>query len=842
MVGKRDLIGTHINELQNRVCVQYATTVMRFKKHGIERYHHRIKTVDTSYGYTLIASDNAHGLIGCHNSFAVFTLLEQNPVKKKQGLLNLSCVLLSVKCEYINLRGQLTTYLFQILAEHDVCNEGYFYQIDVNKNGSLLLLTSPSEVYVVRVPAEMDEDSVLHDPSTLTFLYNHVLRAEVMHCKKTRSKQHAQCKVVKAAFHQNYANTICIMTMELKQGQDPATGDTIDQSETPKTHGVASDSAAVLNQFDHEMMGVLRIFNVEQSIDTPYVAMELSEGMCRTGEIDAVYDANAAPRGAVVDFCWNADGGHTWGDTSVFIMSNYGIVFVYCPVLMPNCLGSFKHKQHIVDMAQQLMMEGYRMKAAPQMNCLETAEDVSLLFDSLASRYVPNDADENMVKILPTIFKLETSDEIGRNCFETLAVMNTEPHLEVIVTVSNGKLVLYQSSTCVKPLTSHFYRPGAKLDITYLNYAATENSVNQRGRRTLLIRVSDRICIAHSAAQTRMVTVEDGNMQIRPIAHMRITGDHVYTHSQPLVVTGEGHKNAYHASKNNQGYHSSKFYMFQASYCYLLAHEELKHFKTTVALLPLDDEHTKVKIALTDIPQLESSSSAPRLSVINLGDGNTILNGNEGKSSVQKIRNYASEAEATYLEAFKTARELVTGAEDYRNKTVGLVKQLETIDTKAMLQLKTRINVEDTVQESIQAYSGVHSSISKMLETLPIYRQKVEELKTRAEHLRKLNDELRERRNRVMLLERELQQHKTKEIEVQHLADLITNVYLRCSERLCKSITYKVNQPREQQSYKECVKRVVDEWLTETLKSNIEAMEQTFARIRDLRNRIIELN
>ncbi|ORM40281.1 uncharacterized protein BXIN_1837 [Babesia sp. Xinjiang] len=126
--------------------------------------------------------------------------------------------------------------------------------------------------------------------------------------------------------------------------------------------------------------------------------------------------------------------------------------------------------------------------------------------------------------------------------------------------------------------------------------------------------------------------------------------------------------------------------------------------------------------------------------------------------------------------------------------------------------------------------------------TLSGFRNKVEELRIRAQHVRQLREEIRQHRRRILYLNSELSHLRRKEVDVQHVADLITGVYIKCLEKMCKSLTYRVNQTDELHNYKECVKRLVDQWLADTLKGNIDNMEKTFARMRDIRNRIAELN
>ncbi|EDO06016.1 hypothetical protein BBOV_II000560 [Babesia bovis T2Bo] len=859
-----DIVGTYANELETQACVDYATTVMRVRRAAVERHH--CKTVDACSGYTLVASSETCDFIGCHNSFAVFTLLEQCPVRKKQGLRNVATVLISIKCEYVDLNGKLCKYLFQVLVEHDVCNHGYFQQMEVNVNGTLLLLAAKSDVYVVRVPSEMDDNTVTYDPSSNTYLYTSVLRAEVMHEKHSNSKGYPHYSVVKAKFHQQYANTICILTME-RLDRNPecisqngfkhsittkgtnrtiSTGSNVRESqlagtnsvytERPDHNGVDSVQRATSNldqalQNSHELIGVLRIFNVEESIDNAYIYMEFSEAMCRTGTNEASYDPYAAPRGTVVDFCWEAYENDGWNKTCVFVMSNYGFVFAYCPVLLPGCVHSFRNKQRIVTKATTLMCEGYRMKDAPRLDSIQTPEDISLLIKSLSAietngfvnqlDYVEEEDGNAPVKLIPSVYRLETTDDVDHGNFESFTVINTEPRLELLAAATNGRMVLYHGNSAIKPCTSHFYRPGAKRDIQYLNYVHTYNTQGRFGASVQVSRVNT-YCVAHSAAETCTVNVEDKEISLHRLVKHRISGNHIFTHSQPVIVASDGRRIGNHG-----------LYMIQALYCYLTSHEELRHVKTVVTQL-VTNEHIDITPALSDLPSSQTREldfNAPKLpSQLQLGD------------AVPSYLQYAKEALNKTQSMFTEARKITRSSQDYKEKTVALAKQLGTIDTEIMLKLKTQTRLGQVVQNSVDSFNVVYTDIAQVLNTLQEYRNKVIKLKERAEAVQKAARDIRERRNRVIALERELMRQRLQEAEVNHLNDLSTQVYTRCADRMRRYITCKATQAGETQGFRDCVKRVVDEWIYDTLKANVESMEHTFTRLRDLNNRALELD
>ncbi|GBE61932.1 transposase orfB, putative [Babesia ovata] len=864
MMDTSDVIGAHIKQLQNRVLVQHAPTVARFKRREIDRQGHDLQTIDACSEYTLLAPTSDNGLVGCLNSCAVFTMLEQKPVKKRQGLTQAYSVLVTLKCEFVNIRDGITKYLFQVLADHDVCNHGYFHNIQVNQNGSLLLLTAASAVYVVRIPTEMDDDNVVADAATQALLYSSIIRAERVLSRCTGWRRHAPLKVVKAKFHQQYANTICLLTMEQKSdATQSAEGFDKEDASTRRSDGIlignGSESAGSYHNdgdaqmraswtptpLNVEMQGVVRIFNVDQSIDSPYMTLKLTEGMCRTGDANAKFDADATPQGAAVDFAWVAEGEFTWRAMTLLVMSNYGLIFAYCPILLPACINTFSRKRAIMNLSLDLMKKGYRMKAVPHMDRFTGHEDVTLLMGSLAnisqSKEVKTDEDE--VVILPSVYRLET-EHVVRPMFDAMVVINTEPEIAVVASASNGDVALYKSKVPVVPRTTHFYRPGARTVLAFLRVDEDRNHSAKCDSRVRLIRISENTCLAHSAMGTDVLTINGGDIDVKNIVKTRFAGDHVYYHSQPLIVADSGEKHTHHAFEGKWCDRSRNVYMFQAKYCYIVSQQELKHLATTVGQTSCfyrssereiaEQPHKSVEFPL--VPMVRAAIALPP-AVETMPSISQPVN-----SSMQKLVQRAAEAEAFSKQAFKNARELVKKEGEFKTKAVAMVKLLSEVDSRTMFYLKGRKVFEDSLAESIEVYNKLHADAEKVFADLPAFHQRVQDLKARAQRIKRNNEDMVERQQRIALMKLELRQSGLNEASVQQLADLITHVYIKCSQNMCKQIAYRVNQDDKLYNYKECVKRVIDQWLAETLNSNIETMEKTFARIQSIRNRIIDLS
>ncbi|CDR94877.1 hypothetical protein, conserved [Babesia bigemina] len=862
MAATSDVIGAHIKQLQNRVLVQHAPTVARFKRREIDRQCHDLQTMDACSEYTLLAPTSDNGLVGCLNSCAVFTMLEQKPVKKRQGLTQAYSVLITLKCEFVNIRDGITKYLFQVLADHDACNHGYFHNIQVNQNGSLLLLTAASAVYVARIPTEMDHDNVVADTATRALLYSCIIRAERVLSRSTGWRRYTPLKVVKARFHQQYANTVCLLTMEPKSdaAQSAEGGDNDDAKEKSPDGvliGGASESAGnchdgdaqMLASWPHtplnvEMQGVVRIYNVEQSIDTPYMTIKLTEGMCRTGDENAEFDPDAIPQGSVVDFAWVAEGDLTWRTMTLLVMSNYGMIFAYCPILLPACINTFSRKKGIMNLSLDLMGKGYRMKAAPQMDRLATHEDVALLMGSLANVSQSKDAETagDEVVVEPSVYKLQTEQTV-RPMFEAMIVIDTEPELVVLASASNGQVTLYKSTTPVAPRTSHFSLPGTKPGLTQLQVDGDRKQSARCEARVSLIRISENTCLAHSVMGTDVLTIHAEGIDVKSVVKTRSAGDHVYYHSQPLIVAESGHKHTYHAFWDTWCDVNRKVYMLQAKYCYLVSNQELRHMATSVGTTSFLDRSYERKTTDEPLRRVEFPMVATVRALIASPPKvePTPSKSQPINSSIQKLLQRAAEAETFSKQAFKDARELVKKNSDFKTKAVAIVKVLSEVDSKIMFYLKGRKAFEAALGESIEAYNKLHSEAEKVFADLPAFHQRVQDLRERAQIIKRNNADIEERQRRIASMKQELRQSGLNDASVQQLADFITHVYIKCSQNMCKQIAYRVNQDDKLYNYKECVKRVIDQWLAETLNSNIETMEKTFARIQNIRNRIIDL-
>lgn len=848
-----DLLGANVKALQNRVCLEYASTVGRFRPYDIERNYHSCKVIDTASSYTLLTPSTVKGFVGCDHAFAVFTIIGQKPVKKRQGLNQSHSLLVTIKCEYINNKNRVTRYLFQAVADHNVSKEGYFYQIHVNTDGSLLLLVSTSTTYVVRLPTEIAEDSIVADESTQVFLYANITRAEILLNKRGTPRT-----VVKVEFHTQYNNTICMMTMEPKsdtkhdveqQSNENSYDATLEPLEVqgPQHAKGAHKDNKLAKETQLEMQGVIRIFNVEESIDRPYMEIHLTEPFCRTGDEHAGDNLGVAPQGTLVDFYWNTRDQSTWGGSTLFVMSNYGFVFAYCPILLPKCLSTFKRKKNIVMAAAELLKNGYYMKTDEDNKNIASENDITRLIGSIVS--ISHDQEKHCdeyadpVRIVPHVFKLESKHDRQNHRFEALTVLRTQPDIVMVAAGFNGAIMLFKNETALLPRTSHFKRHADECKPIYMHCSGTTRTrLTHSATRITFLTISDDTCIAHSVVETDVITIRNSTMQMKHIAQARMADNHIFYQTQPIIVAGSGEKYTHEAFRDYWDDAKRNVYILQATCCYLKAQEDLKHLATTIMPMPCRAEVERRPKGEINALQLQYGGIMARPIV-----GRAIANTSEAprnkaiEEAVQKLQKYTKETEQASENAFRTARQLVGKNVKYKEKTTEMVKTISSIDSNVVLYLKTRKVFEAEVMQSLQVYQGIIQNAQKILETIPGYTNRLYEMKQRVERLKQQNYDIMHKEQRILDMREELQNLKTRENAATRVADLITNIYLRSSQKMSRGIACKVAREDKVYNYKDCVKSVVDQWLAETLKKNIENMEKAFIRMQKIRNRIVQL-
>ncbi|KAK1442500.1 hypothetical protein BgAZ_300180 [Babesia gibsoni] len=841
---KPDPVGANIKALQSRVCIEYAAKIGRFPQRYIEREHHILRTVDVASSYTLIPPMTIHGFYPCDASPAVFTMMEQRPSKKKQGVIQSPTLLVCIKCEYVNIKNEVTKYLFQVVADHDACNYGYFHQMHVNQDASMLLLVSPSAAYVARIPCEIDDASVIADDVTGTFIYKEILPAEVLLSRKPLAMRRTARKIIKVEFHGQYNNTICMLTVERLEEQ--ATSENPPKPYDADDPNAPDENVVLFDPNKQSKMGsVIRIFNVDESLDVPYLEFHLSAHMCRTGQ-GGVAHTNDVPQGVAVDFCWHGREQSTWGASTLFVLSNYGFLFAYCPILLPECLNTFSRRKEIVIDATALLSEGYCMKNMESTTAIKKEKDITELLSCLTLSQRKHEVEggkesKDAVTITPHVFKLETSDTQVKSQFDAFTLMSSHRELVIVSAALNGCIMLFKTDALITPRTSHFGKRNETSEITIMVCAhASRSRRAQFGSKVNFVTVSDVMCIAHSSLETIILRIGEGNLELKSMVQARRADDYVYYQSHPLVVTGTGHKSTNEAFTRCWHDPHQSIYVVQATSCYLKSQEELKHLALSITPIPSKDE-TVAKVKLNDPPLkgLETTeTSTIGSAIINFS---TTVGGDPSKLEIAKLKQRASNAESASKQSFSKAGELVGANISYKDKTVGLVKSISRLDSDVVLQLKVQKHIESAVVQSVQLYSEIAFHAQKVFGSTGEYVKRLQAMKDRVQRLQQASREIEERERRVVALKAELAKLMVRELTFIKITDLVTKTYLRWSNKICKSIMSNVAKAEKLNEHKDCVKAVVDEWLADAFRKNVEEMENTFRRIQSLRNRTLEL-
>ncbi|AFZ81377.1 hypothetical protein BEWA_007860 [Theileria equi strain WA] len=770
---------TFFEQLNKHISLNASTFVGIFKKNDIERRDRNFKLIDNCSDFSLSVESSYHSHLGCSNDFAIFTIAEQKTVKHHGDYKHTVDLVITIKCYYKNYKGLLSTFSFQVVVDYDVSKQGYFHHISVNSNGTILLIHSQTTCVVSRVPVRVSASSLLSDEKTTLQLLQGIKVVEL----------DEGCNIVKAMFSCKHPNVFCLVSMESL--------DIAGNGNYSLAKLAHKNNFEIFNDY-MELFGVIRMFDVESSIDTPILSMKLSEEMCRLGR--ETYDTpNRYERkrlkipGAIVDLFWNENDTSHIGSLTLFVLSNYGLVFAYSPVIV-DTHDNFNTKLKLVEKSLDLLEKGFIFDG--NQTSMDTKSDVIRLLKSL---YIRKNSVENVdVELFPTIVKLEIdtkrSVSYSNSSFESFTVLSTYPELIIIASTFDGSISVFKSSSLLVPQTSHFFNPNTFRNLHYIDSFDMLGNSCFKGSKISFIPISPSTCLLYSLYESFILTFSNV-LKITPILKNTKVGDFLYYFSQPTMYLKPGENRAEYSRAENRN-----LFLLFPYYCYIRDYEILKYDSIIARTMNLDSNTSRIDEDdfVFRCPSIKSGSQVD----INSYD-------NELLKKSSRVPEYVLSSYKKFSDSFNGLKICISDKAVFKQvsdfhhllilfqKIIRFIRIISSADSDTLQNIKTGSNYGEMINKMRIVNEDIVNSIDLHFNNnFKLYSSMFEDLKTRINSARDLNQTIIIRHEGLIRLISRIRELQIINSSMISISNMITSVYLKHSSRLLEDMTRKANESR----------------------------------------------
>ncbi|KAK2194391.1 hypothetical protein BdWA1_001479 [Babesia duncani] len=797
-----DDIKYFLPNFNRQVSIEYASSIGHFTEENLEHKSHLFKTVDVCSNFSLI-SHCENGVVECRSSTALFTIIEQKGVFKSHGLKSQRSLLVCVRCEYKDLNNNLSSFVFQISLDVDVHHCGLFHQIAVNANGSILMLVSSNACVVANIPNSLEDANFNPSLNGDSYIYaNPIVGTFIINAKSADDN----FKLVKAVWHDKFVDTLCVLCIE----------------------SVTDTNVANNYRFNDEIESVFRIFNIRSNIDEAVYTIRLSESECRTGAHVQNYDNSySVNKGIAVDFCCFLNDGSDWGRYSIFILSNHGFLFVFCPIILSNCLESFECKNELIKATNTLLKNG--LVKCDGVDQIKTPGDITKLLEYLTA--TTKDCSE--VNIKPLVLKMEMADYLASvpcPIFESFVILTCKSQISLVASGFHGALFLFRSNHQLLPYTSKFQctRPDDACKCVQFY-----NRRDFHGIHSTLHRVSNNTCLHHSSNNIDVVALENDKFSTSMIAKTTIGSGNWL--SLPFIIQSSG------AVERNRALALS-----QIGNCAYFIYNNLTHLRPKGVVKVIGTKVEALRV-YTDGPSkapVNDAVSSLDFESFGLTKKDPIIPQISKPQSQQlciKIHEKAAACEVEFSKAMENIRNVLKDQSEYKEKITKIIKHISTIDSKVLLNLKSMTGYNKLMEKYVEMHKDIKARVHAHFSQQPNYAQRLQTFKVRIENIKKTEEEIQKRRNKIVEMKHDMEKMIKMDKFANSIIDTITYIYFKVSQKMKDSAVLSLPGLSNESGFEQHLNEMVNEWFAKTFQSNLDKMIHIYHRIQEVKNRMYEI-
>ncbi|XP_953178.1 uncharacterized protein TA08860 [Theileria annulata] len=782
-----------------------------------EKYHYEsnsyfstsiFKHFDYCSNYLLIVSVNKY-FKGCLDSPALFTLVNQQFTPHNLGISVKYKLLVTIKCEYLDTDNSISCYYFNVSLDTGNSQFHYVKNLSVNLNGSVLLLYSDTYCFIASTPFEISQYVVENHGNCRRVFVKKVIQGQQILKKQTVSN--SIVNVVKAIWNPLHSNTFVITTNELisedyRNGSEDAETDVVDDSHPEKVRNYS----------------FLRLFNLDNSIDKAEYTIKVSEQMCRLGH-DGKTDISEKFQtkfGVFVDMFWNCNDTSTFGSYTMYVLSNYGYVFCYCPISINQICDTTKNIP-MVRKTLELMKEGFTYKfdnsdTTPNNffnNHENNYELVLKIQDSLFSH-------DSSVTYYPIIIRLisdcipDCKFSYSYPTYQSLLVLSTEP-LVILVCNSNSKLQVFESNLQLYPSNSIFYNK----NILYrVNHCKLSHSMEFDSDEPFYFQyISDSDFIYYSRNESYHINYKH-KLSFKPF----ITKSHQGVFSPPIVI-----------KSNMEGLefeYNNPFHIIIAQKYYCDSEIQVLDSFLFYKLFPFPKTNVGTKLNDTSQSSISFESGKTTLTIVK---PNTDL--------FEKIRNSRNMVNR-YKSIFETMRKL-NKSTDIKEKAIGIMENMAMLHSEVIANLDSAHIYQQAVEEYVRRNEQASVLIENHFrETIEHYHTIFNNINDRIQNVVKTREYISNRRLELKKMIDLYERVKGMDNSLDYYSNMITELYLRYSRIILIRLDENLENSDYSSSFEMKKQFMIDEWFRNTFKENVDLMHRLFNRIKTIRAVIDSIN
>eukprot|EP00375_Theileria_parva_P001487 XP_764159.1 hypothetical protein [Theileria parva strain Muguga] len=717
------------------------------------------KHFDYCPNYLLIVSPNKF-FKGCLNSPALFTLVNQQFTSHNLGITLKYKLLVTIKCEYIDTSGTLSCYYFNVSLDTPNSTFHYVNHLSVNLNGSVLLLYSDTYCFIANTPYELSEYNVVNDGNSRKVYFKNVIQGQQILYQQSVSD--SLLKVVKAIWNPLHSNSFVIATNELvsedaeNSDENDAESDTENNSSEPK---------------ERKFYSFLRVFNLDHSIDRPEYNIKVSEQMCRLGydgETD-ISEKFQTKFGVFVDLFWNCNDTSTFGSYTIFVLSNYGYVFCYCPISI-NQICDMTKNIPIVRKTLKLIEEGFTYKFDNLTNSISDDGDssnfeknfelVRKINDSLFSNISDLTFYPIIIRLVSTEYIPDCKFAYSYPTYQSLLVLSTDPFV-ILASHSNSKLLVFEPNIQLHPSNSIFYNKNTLFNV---NNCKVSHSLSFDSEDPFYFQyISKSDFIYYSRKESYHINFTD-KLSFKTFIHT-INADQNVSFSPPVLVKST--VDDFELLETNNPFHI------------IVAH---KYCCDESSNSPVFDLFLVYKLCQFSKPNGPTKLKETSLCSLSLGSASktplTIVKPNT--DLFDKIRNTRNMVNR-YKSIFESLRRS-NESTDLNEKAIDIMKNISRLHSEVVANLDSAHIYEQAVEEYVKRNEQASLLIENHFrETIELYHTIFNDVNDRIENIIKTREYIATRRAELKKMLDLYDSVKGMDNSLDYFSNMITELYLRFS-------------------------------------------------------------
>ncbi|UKK02756.2 hypothetical protein MACK_002853 [Theileria orientalis] len=599
-----------------------------------------------------------------------------------------------------------------------------------------------------------------------------------------------------------------------------------------------------------EYMSFIRIYNLDKGLEEPLYELELSERLCRLGQIsgsDINYKFQKI-RGRVVDIFMNSNDKSSLGSFTLFALSNYGYMFCYCPIII-NSIYDFNRNTPLIKKCLELRKKGFQTKFGKQVGNKSNTpiedgypeSDQIKDFISNINKYLI--VRQTELEFYPVVIRLLSNDFIP-DCnliysypvFESFIVLSTDP-LIIIVSQSDSKISVYRPKLDLYPSTSSFYNPSLMnalhvcVHSQYIDFGTNDIHCFKQLSQSDFLYYSMNAVYHFNYKQT---------LTYVPLFDLKHSSKCLY--SDPVIIKtsiGTITNNDIKINKDNLSENvdiNSHLSLLKNVSTIILTHEinrtdsKNNEHMSSILMNKFDQSDS------TDSSQKINNSYPSSLTMTSVSytpqEKAPVINPNTELFS--KINNSKTLVNG-YKDIFKSLK-LSNDKDDLNEKSVEMIKALAKLDSDVIKNLESLPVYEKAVSE----YVAMSNEASGLIDDF--FNETIDHYHTIFNHVKARIDKIKERRKLMSARHSEIMKtlllyNSVKNVDdtVDQVSNMISEFHLRYSNIILSKFDEHINTyiyfpPNLLNKQLE-----IDQWFYNTYKNNVDLMYKIHSRIKTIR-------